>query len=610
MTCVALSASLAGSAAAANLTVTTLDDSPEAAECSISVFECSLRHAIGFANTIDEASTIEFEVEGTIELEGEQLPSTIWPMTIDATTLANYEGEPLVEIDGSALPTEGLGTDGLHANSRLNVYGLAIGGFTNGIYDNSTKDVNVCSSYLGVRLDGETARPNAYGLFVNGEFEGSPPIGIGSTIGTDCDSGVAEPPIELGGNLISGNELAGVYDEGDATLIAANWIGLDALGESLANGSASPLPHGGVVAAGTASETTVGRYFIEGTPIGAPNTIAFNVGPGVWIESASSETWVKRNSIHSNDGLGIEIDEEAPAAPTIASFGEANGLATAAGTIETAAPESGELEFFANADCDPSGAGEGELFLGSGEYETDDGGQGTFSVDELLSPPPGATAITATATGDTVNNTTGFSACFEARPQPPAEEKQPPASTPPAGDGPHPVNGRVVVAEVQEGTILVKKPGEKAFEPLRAGEEIPVGSIVDATKGKVVLTTINASGQEQSATFFGGKFLVQQNKGSGLVTLTLKGGDFSSCGKQGQASASKRAGRSLWGSGKGNFKTKGNHGSATVRGTIWFTEDRCGSTFFKVKQGAVTVRDFDDRRTLKLAAGKSYTAAP
>ena len=600
---VSLCGVFASSAAAENYVVTTLEDSEKPFnECYQPFSElCTLRHAIERANEqAEESSTITFEVAGTIHLEGLPIESTGRPLTIDATTLEDYEGEPLVEIDGTEVSDEGA-TAGLHAHAELNVNGLAIGGFTNGIVDHTTENVGVCAGYLGVRLDGETALPNAYGFYADGEFDSEPPFDFGSDIGKGCGG--------LGGNLISGNEFAGVLDEGINDFVAGNRIGLDAFGRPLPNGTAlSSLPRGGVVIGLAASEPTIGAYFDGEGVLGAPNQIAYNNGPGVLVESGLSEVWVKRNSIFDNVGLGIEIEAALPTTPTITGFSVAGGSATATGTIQTPSQESGNVEVFAGAECDPSGAGEGEVFLGTGDYETDDGGQGSFNVTGLLPPPAGATVITATATSGSGGSTTEFSTCFALKPA--EEPKQPPVTPPPPDTGLHPVNGKLVVAEVQEGPVLVKKPGEKEFKALAEGEEIPVGSIVDATKGKVVLTTINGAGEEQSATFFGGKFLVQQNKGSGLVTLTLKGGDFSSCKKKGQASASKRNGRSLWGSGKGNFKTKGNHGSATVRGTIWFTEDRCNSTFFKVKQGVVTVRDFDAGRTLKLPAGKSYTAKP
>ena len=71
-----------------------------------------------------------------------------------------------------------------------------------------------------------------------------------------------------------------------------------------------------------------------------------------------------------------------------------------------------------------------------------------------------------------------------------------------------------------------------------------------------------------------------------------------------------RKSRKLWGSGKGNFRTEGNNGSATVRGTIWLTEDRCDGTFFKVRRGVVTIRDFGADETFPLGKGKSYLAQP
>ncbi len=71
-----------------------------------------------------------------------------------------------------------------------------------------------------------------------------------------------------------------------------------------------------------------------------------------------------------------------------------------------------------------------------------------------------------------------------------------------------------------------------------------------------------------------------------------------------------RKGRHLWGSGHGKFRTEGNYGSATVRGTIWLTEDRCNGTFFKVKRGVVTIRDFTSNQTFPLPKGKTYFAQP
>jgi hypothetical protein len=174
---------------------------------------------------------------------------------------------------------------------------------------------------------------------------------------------------------------------------------------------------------------------------------------------------------------------------------------------------------------------------------------------------------------------------------------------------PIPVNGKSVTVSTKSGRVLVKVPGSNRFVPLGALESIPVGSIVDATNGRLTLTSADANGVTQTADFYEGRFQVQQQAGGALVTLRLRGGDFSSCASAGQsARPSKRSGRRLWGSGSGRFRTQGNFGSASVMGTIWLTADQCGGTFFKVKRGVVKVADFVLDRTISLPAGKSYLA--
>ena len=151
--------------------------------------------------------------------------------------------------------------------------------------------------------------------------------------------------------------------------------------------------------------------------------------------------------------------------------------------------------------------------------------------------------------------------------------------------------------------MKIKLPGTNKYVPLEELKEIPVGAVIDATKGKVTLTSIDPDGTEQTANFFGGVFKVKQKEGSGLVVLELL--DTGVC-PAARGTAAARLSRApapssppvpasgtsgkLWGSGHGNFKTEGNQGSATVRGTIWLVEDRCdGTTFFKTRRGVVSV---------------------
>jgi ferric-dicitrate binding protein FerR (iron transport regulator) len=66
--------------------------------------------------------------------------------------------------------------------------------------------------------------------------------------------------------------------------------------------------------------------------------------------------------------------------------------------------------------------------------------------------------------------------------------------------------------------------------------------------------------------------------------------------------------RQLWGRGKGRFRTRGRHSTATVRGTYWLTKDSCNSTVTVVREGVVTVHDFAKNKDVKVKAGKRYIA--
>jgi hypothetical protein len=64
--------------------------------------------------------------------------------------------------------------------------------------------------------------------------------------------------------------------------------------------------------------------------------------------------------------------------------------------------------------------------------------------------------------------------------------------------------------------------------------------------------------------------------------------------------------RRLWGRGVGRFRTRGRYAAATVRGTIWLTEDYCNGTLVRVVEGAVSLRDLVAGETVIVRAGSSY----
>lgn len=180
-----------------------------------------------------------------------------------------------------------------------------------------------------------------------------------------------------------------------------------------------------------------------------------------------------------------------------------------------------------------------------------------------------------------------------------------------------------VVAAAHAGTIRFKPPGGRWRRLPISGAEVPVGATVDARDGSVALTTAARDGDTQTGSFGGGLFSIHQRlTARGRVDLRLRGGDFSRCRRAARASshtsplASRVAGasrvrrvRRLWGSDRGGrFRTHGRHSHATVRGTRWLTEDRCGGTFTRVTNGAVVVRDLVRGRSVLVRAGRSYFA--
>jgi hypothetical protein len=181
------------------------------------------------------------------------------------------------------------------------------------------------------------------------------------------------------------------------------------------------------------------------------------------------------------------------------------------------------------------------------------------------------------------------------------------------GQLPPPTEGSTVNAVPESGTVLVKVP-HAGFVPLASlGSQIPVGSTLDTTKGKVHLVTAASGGKTQDGHFNGGLFVIQQGRKNPLTTLSMNGGGLNSCSKlppggAARAIAAARRKRSLFSNVKGRFRTRGRNSTATVRGTQYLVKDTCAGTLTKVKVGKVVVRDLALKKTKTLKAGQSYFA--
>jgi hypothetical protein len=177
------------------------------------------------------------------------------------------------------------------------------------------------------------------------------------------------------------------------------------------------------------------------------------------------------------------------------------------------------------------------------------------------------------------------------------------------------VVGKKFVARPTRGTVKIKLPGTNRYIVLKAGAQIPTGTIVDTTHGRITLTTAVGGGKTQHADFYQGIFRVTQSRGRKPLTTLALAGPKPTCTTGAHASAASRTKkkkkvktRKLWGSGHGSFRTKGELSSATVRGTTWLTEDSCAGTLTRVTQGVVQVQDFRRHKKVLVRAGHRYLA--
>ncbi|MEJ7783975.1 MAG: choice-of-anchor L domain-containing protein [Solirubrobacteraceae bacterium] len=197
-----------------------------------------------------------------------------------------------------------------------------------------------------------------------------------------------------------------------------------------------------------------------------------------------------------------------------------------------------------------------------------------------------------------------------------------------------PTLGRTVIARLVSGDVFVRRPGgsrsratasaaqaPKGFVALKGAEVLPVGTTVDSVRGRLELTSaagkVKKKSRTQRAEFFDGVFQVRQKKAKRPITdIILKSAGFPRvCGLGTRAvigtAAQKRSRRvvtRLGGSGRGRFRTTGRHSAATVRGTIWLTQERCDGTLTRVTRGVVSVRDLRAKKTVIVRAGSSYLA--
>ena len=176
-----------------------------------------------------------------------------------------------------------------------------------------------------------------------------------------------------------------------------------------------------------------------------------------------------------------------------------------------------------------------------------------------------------------------------------------------------PVSGRVLV-KLPKGAAVKGKwahAAQSSFVKLDQVRAVPVGAELDTRAGRVQLTSsvTKAGGGVQTSQFYSGRFTVtQRSRDRGITEMRLTEPLKCQANSKGKVVSAAKRSRRLWGRGKGRFRTRGRHSSATVRGTAWLTKDSCNSTTTTVREGVVIVKDFGKRKNVRVKAPKSYTA--
>ena len=217
------------------------------------------------------------------------------------------------------------------------------------------------------------------------------------------------------GNIVSGNSGDAIALQGTGAVgVFGNLIGIDI------NGNADPNGGNGIsiAVANPTTKTTVPLALndtIGDTAAAAGNVIAHSGGAGIVVNDANpagiTGLAIRGNTIFANARLGIDTQGTGVPVPStlyLNGYSVANGLLTLGGIYPGTPGTTASIDLFANAN-DPSGFGQGPVYLGSTTVTTNASGLAAFAP--TFAAPAGATSFSATATGPD-GNTSEFSANF------------------------------------------------------------------------------------------------------------------------------------------------------------------------------------------------------
>lgn len=335
------------------------------------------------------------------------------------------------QIQGNFIGTDVTGLHPLGCSSGVfldgSSSGTQVGGLTTtpGTPPGNVISGNSTGAFLALGIANNMIQGNLIGLDATGtsalgnSLDGILIFSASNTIGgTDV----------MARNVISGNGRHGISigtDNGvvQNNLVQGNFIGTNITGLQLVGNGAD-----GVFVTVSTNNTIGGQVTAPGSPPG--NVIAGNTGNGVGLATGAQITKISilGNSIFSNGGLGIDLNEDGVTIndsgdpdsgpnnlqnfPVINSITVTGGTATFMGSLNGTANTTFRLEFFSNTKGDVSGFGEGETFLGFTNVTTNANGDVAYEVSFPVSASVKAFSATAT---DAEGNTSEFSPAFSTR---------------------------------------------------------------------------------------------------------------------------------------------------------------------------------------------------
>ncbi len=337
---------------------------------------------------------------------------TIGAVTIQGNTIG-------LDVTGTTAIGNGGDAIAVIRNPAATLGAVLIGGTTPGARNVIAGSV----SGSGIRLNGATSstvQGNLIGTDVTGTLARG--NGDGITIqngGTSLIGGTTA----AARNVIAGNLSSGITSSDANVTIQGNYVGTQVDG-------VTPLPDGNgeilVFSPTTATTSTVG-----GIAPGAGNRIMMgSSGTGVAVRGASNRTTIRGNSIALSAlfGFGISLSSTTEPVfndacdadtgpngfqnfPVVTSTVFGGGNVTIAGTLNSTASTSFQVDFYSSPACSGGSFnyGPGRTYLGSATVVTDGTCNGSFNV--TLPVPAGETVITSTAT-DPAGSTSEFSQCL------------------------------------------------------------------------------------------------------------------------------------------------------------------------------------------------------